>query len=1512
VPAWPRAANFIPDLPHAYAGQRLPAYSGSPCRLIYCRPAPEGLALYSFGDLARALRPAFHTLLAVTLTAVIAVSVQPSPAAAVPVGGMAAQDLNVMFNAYGDAGGHWTGGDNTASVVLPDGRVAWLFSDTFLGTVNADGSRPANTPMVNNTLVVQSDQGLVSTRHGGTAAAPTALVQPTQAGQYFWAADGLVEGGTLKALYNRLERGSGHDNLDFALKGTSLVTFALPALTVSSVVDLPLGETIGWGSAILQDGSYTYVYGTSSGDSGMRFGHVARVAAGNLGGAWQFWTGTAWSASESDAGRLLSGVGSAYGMIRVGSQYVLVTQDNNQVFNPHFVAYTANSPTGPFSGPISLFTAPEVTPGGAKIAYDARIHPELARTGKLLISYNVNSLDNADNFADARIYRPRFVEVDWPRPVPNPGTLPATPSGVQVSVDDSGHATVTWQAVSGATGYWVYRRDVTAGQTHFSRDNAQVSGTSATLGSLYSGHTYEFRVTAANSAGEGAGSAVVSAVPTVAPPPAPTNVRAVADNAGAITVSWNAVVDAWGYDVRQRDVTAGETEFNIAIRAGGDATETKLENLDHNHVYEFVVSARHGGGESPRSAVATATARYALPGAPTALTATPGNDGTIALSWTAPGPNVWYLVYQRDVTAGETTFTQLPLPITEGTTMTAAYLMHDHVYEFKVAATNRGGEGPASGIAQATARYGLPPAPANLRVTAGAGQATLTWDSAGPNLWYQIYQRNVTTGEATFTELPLPITECCTMTAEFLTNNETYEFKVAATNQAGAGPASAVVSVTPRAPTPPKVTGLTATSQTDGSIRLNWTGPTGDYTYDIYERDVTAGSAWRKLPLPISACCTMTASFLTHTHVYAYKVVASNGTAGPDSDVVQATSTYAPPPAPQNLRGRSAGDGTIDLDWDPAGENLSYWVYQRDVTAGESFRKLPLPISNTYMTAAFLVNGHAYEFKVSASNAGGEGPASAVVRVTATGGLPAKPTNLAATVGDGTVRLTWTASTTSGVSYDIYQRDATAGQSWQKLPYPVTTCCTFNGNLLTNGHTYEWKITATNIAGSSAASNVVSGRPMPPLPARPTNLAASVGNATVRLTWTASPTSGVSYDIYQRDVTAGQAWRRLPYPTSCCTFNGNLLTNGHTYEWKITATNMTGSSDYSNTVSGRPMPPFPSAPSGLTATPKDHAVTLRWTASSTAGVQYVIYQRDATAGQAWQRLPYPTGCCTFNGNLLVNGHTYEWKVAATNLSGTSGTSNVASARPMPPIPQAPSGLTANGAVLSANLSWNASPTPGVEYRVSYRSLSQGQTSWTVLNQPFYTTSAYINRLAGLQAYEFRVAAINLSGQTFASQTAQAITYRRIPYGHPTRVRNQLNNSNAVAGLWALNMSYACQGDFYQIICFGLPPSFPYESQPITVGDYLFYRRGAAALEAELICEVGVRLKLRQKYGAGVADSQGPNLLMHEQIHSDQWARELSWGIFAAKYGADKMRYETAANLYWGGYRIYDSSIGGCR
>ncbi|BCJ73530.1 hypothetical protein CS0771_30740 [Catellatospora sp. IY07-71] len=651
----------------------------------------------------------------------------PAAAAAPPAGGMTGAQLTQLFADYGDTSGRWSGADSTASVLLPDGRVAWLFSDTMIGAVNADHTRPRSSPMINNSLVVQDGAALTATVHGGSASAPQSLIPSAVTGEWYWVADATVEGSMMKVLVNRYRK-TGDGGLDFALTGTALATLALPGLTVSAVTELPLGDTVAWGAALLEDGAHTYVYGSEyvAADA-MRFARLARVPAGGLGGAWEFWTGSGWSTSASASARLpLSGVGTAFGVQKVGSQYVVVTMESNTPFAAHAVAYTASSPSGPFAGPIELFTAPEPAAREGVIVYDARVHPHLAPSGRLLVSYNVHSLVSDDLYADARIYRPRFVDVAWPVPAPDPAAVPAAPANLTAAAEPTGTVNLSWPSVAGTgVSYTVYQRDVTAGQTHFGRV-ATASGTTQALGGFRTGHTYEFRVTARNGAGEGQPSVTRSVAVTIAAPPAPTGLTATAGSDGTIALNWNSVPYAWRYDVSRRDLTAGETAFTPVNDAAPGDTSLTVNWLAHGHEYEFAVTASHGGGTSPQSATARATAAYALPPTPAGLTAAAQGDGTIRLTWSGPAQNVYYLVFQRDVTAGETTFTQLPLPLS-CCELAAGYLSHGHEYEFKVRSSNQGGESADSNLVRATSNHPLPTPPGTLSAVAGNGQVQLAW-----------------------------------------------------------------------------------------------------------------------------------------------------------------------------------------------------------------------------------------------------------------------------------------------------------------------------------------------------------------------------------------------------------------------------------------------------------------------------------------------------------------------------------------------------------------------------------------------------------------------------------------------------------------------------------------------------------------------------------------------------------------------------------------------------------------
>lgn len=88
---------------------------------------------------------------------------------------------------------------------------------------------------------------------------------------------------------------------------------------------------------------------------------------------------------------------------------------------------------------------------------------------------------------------------------PDP-TVPSTPAGLTAGNATSSSVDLSWSAVSGATGYNVYRDGTKV---------SAVTGTSATVSGLSASTAYSFQVSATNAAGESARSAAVSA--TTAP-----------------------------------------------------------------------------------------------------------------------------------------------------------------------------------------------------------------------------------------------------------------------------------------------------------------------------------------------------------------------------------------------------------------------------------------------------------------------------------------------------------------------------------------------------------------------------------------------------------------------------------------------------------------------------------------------------------------------------------------------------------------------------------------------------------------------------------------------------------------------------------------------------------------------------------------------------------------------------------------------------------------------------------
>jgi hypothetical protein len=317
---------------------------------------------------------------------------------------------------FGVQGNGWTGGDGTVSISLPDGRSLWLFGDSFLGTVDPDGRRAADTPFIHNCALIQDGTHLTPL-YGQRDGHPAALFQPADRDDWYWPGDGTVHGDHLFVFLHRF-RSSRPGLWNWQWIGTDLAFLRLPGLGVDAIRPVPITNGIRYGAALLEHRDRIYIYGVAA-TAGRKQLHVARTTADDLAdGSWQFFDGTAWSAAPGQTAAVLSGVSSQFSLRPFRDGFVLITMDARTPFSGRLVAYRSFRPQGPFHGPVSIYEAPEASREVA--AYNPFVHPQHTRRGRMLISYNVNHLHDPDAlFKDASLYRPRFIRVDLARLLPD-------------------------------------------------------------------------------------------------------------------------------------------------------------------------------------------------------------------------------------------------------------------------------------------------------------------------------------------------------------------------------------------------------------------------------------------------------------------------------------------------------------------------------------------------------------------------------------------------------------------------------------------------------------------------------------------------------------------------------------------------------------------------------------------------------------------------------------------------------------------------------------------------------------------------------------------------------------------------------------------------------------------------------------------------------------------------------------------------------------------------------------
>jgi hypothetical protein len=485
-----------------------------------------------------------------------------------------------------------------------------------------------------------------------------------------------------------------------------------------------------------------------------------------------------------------------------------------------------------------------------------------------------------------------------------------------------------------------------------------------------------------------------------------------------------------------------------------------------------------------------------VPNAPTGLAATPSN-AQVALSWVAPvdngGTPITDYIVEYKLATEPTTWTTFSDGVSTTTSTIVTGLVNLSNYNFRVSTVNAIGTGAPSTVVSATPTFSVSSAPQSLSASnALSGRSYLSWSApltnGGTPITDYIVEYKLATEPTTWTTFSDGVSTTTSAMVTGLTNGLSYNFRVSAVNSIGTSAPSNIANGKPNSTLMSDdfsgttididkwveidmngLGGTVGNVQQNGSLTTlgnNSWGTNLLRTVDTYVRD---GDVTASVDVIIANCAgtdTMSLSYgghlISNSTYFAYY---NEGTIkfrgfSPAEEVVISPAWSCTNNVPFNLKMTVLEAGGAQMYVDD--------VLKATINSGT--------YTGTFALQGFINTATFDNFGIAGASVG-----------------PEAPTSLNATSGNAQVPLSWVASVQNGTPVTDYlvQYKLSTASTWTMFSDGVSTTTSTIVTGLTNGLSYDFRVSGVDINGTGDPSNLASAMPISPIPTAPT--ASTVG-----------------------------------------------------------------------------------------------------------------------------------------------------------------------------------------------------------------------------------------------------------------------------------------------------------------------------------------------------------------------------------------------------------------------------------